>query len=129
MPIGRRRAGLADARRADAAKAQAEANLAETQAVLDFVEDKVFAAARPEGQDGGLGPEVTLAGHLEPALPFVENGFREQPLIEARLRMTLGRSRSRTWASYGTGRAMYQRSRPALYTGRSAPTTPTRSRA
>jgi len=33
---------------------------AETKAVLDFVEEKVFAAARPKGEEGGLGPDVTL---------------------------------------------------------------------
>src|SRR5262249_15465285 len=36
------------------AKEDAEAREAETKAVLQFVEDKVFAAARPEGQAGGL---------------------------------------------------------------------------
>jgi serine/threonine protein kinase/tetratricopeptide (TPR) repeat protein len=65
---------------------------AETEAVLDFVEGKVFAAARPEGQDGGLGNTVTLRKAVEAALPFVEKSFTAQPLIEARLRMTLGSS-------------------------------------
>jgi serine/threonine protein kinase/tetratricopeptide (TPR) repeat protein len=65
---------------------------AETQAVLDFVQNKVFAAARPKGQDGGLGRDVTLRHAVAVALPFVAQGFRDQPLIEARLRMTLGTS-------------------------------------
>ncbi len=65
---------------------------AETKAVLDFVENKVFAAARPEGVDGGLGHSVSLRKAVEAALPFVSTGFTEQPLIEARLRMTLGSS-------------------------------------
>ncbi len=65
---------------------------AETGAVLDLVEKKVFAAARPLGQEGGLGREVTLRQAVEAALPSVEQGFRQQPLIEARLRMTLGTS-------------------------------------
>jgi serine/threonine protein kinase len=65
---------------------------AETRSVLDFVQDKVFAAARPKGQEGGLGPEVTLRRAVEAALPFVQQSFHEQPLIEARLRMTLGMS-------------------------------------
>jgi tetratricopeptide (TPR) repeat protein len=105
-----RREAMANAKRADAAKAQSEANLAETQAVLAFVEDKVFAAARPEGQEGGLGQEVTLKRALYSAVPFVEKGFREQPLIEARLRRTLGISFSYL-GEYETARAMYQRSR------------------
>jgi tetratricopeptide (TPR) repeat protein len=65
---------------------------AETQAVLDFVEKQVFAAARPEGQAGGLGRDVSLRRAIEAALPFVDKSFRDQPFIEARLRMTLGTS-------------------------------------
>src|SRR6185295_3813376 len=73
-------------------KERAEARESETQAVLDFVEDKVFAAARPEGQAGGQGRDVTLRRAVESALPFVEASFTKEPLIEARLRMTLGTS-------------------------------------
>ena len=65
---------------------------AETKAALDFVENKVFAAARPEGVDGGLGYSVSLRKAVEAALPFVASSFKNQPLIEARLRMTLGKS-------------------------------------
>ena len=109
-------------RRADAAKVQSEANLAETQAVLNFVENKVFAAARPEGQDGGLGHEVTLKRAIQSAVPFVEDGFREQPLIEARLRRTLGTSFSYLGEAE-TARAMFQRSRE-LYAARLGPDHP-----
>ncbi len=72
------------------AKETAVAREAETQAVLDFVENKVFAAARPEGQDGGLGQDVMLRRAIEAALPFVDQGLTNQPLTEARLRMTVG---------------------------------------
>ncbi len=72
------------------AKETAEAREAETRAVLDFVEQKVFAAAGPEGEQGGLGREVTLRKAVEAALPFVETSFPKQPNIEARLRSTLG---------------------------------------
>jgi eukaryotic-like serine/threonine-protein kinase len=65
---------------------------AESRAVLDFVESKVFAAARPTGQDGGLGRDVTLRTAVEAALPFVATGFTTQPLIQARLRRSLGTS-------------------------------------
>jgi hypothetical protein len=65
---------------------------AETRAVLSFVENKVFAAARPDGYPGGPGAGVTLRRAVEAALPFVDEGFREQPLIEARLRKTMGQS-------------------------------------
>jgi hypothetical protein len=65
---------------------------AETKAVLDFVENKVFAAARPKDQEGGQGYDVKLADAVKAALAFVNKSFTDQPLIEARLRMTLGQS-------------------------------------
>ncbi len=65
---------------------------AETKAVLDFVQDKVFAAARPKDQELGLGHEVKLADAIKQALPFIGKSFPDQPLIEARLRMTIGLS-------------------------------------
>jgi tetratricopeptide (TPR) repeat protein len=74
------------------AKETAQAREAESKAVLQFVETQVFAAARPENLPGGLGYNVTLRQALEAALPFVGSQFRDQPLIEARLRMTLGTS-------------------------------------
>jgi serine/threonine protein kinase len=74
------------------AKETAEANEAETKAVLDFVQKKVFAAARPVGAEGGLGHDVTLRKAVEAALPFVDKSFTNQPLIEARLRNTLATS-------------------------------------
>ena len=39
----------------------------EARAVLTFLQSKVLAAARPEGQLGGLGHDVTLRGALEAA--------------------------------------------------------------
>jgi eukaryotic-like serine/threonine-protein kinase len=74
------------------AKETAQAKEAETRAVLDFIANKVLAAARPKGRAGGLGPQVTLRAAVEAALPFVENSFTNQTLIEARLRLTLGDS-------------------------------------
>jgi tetratricopeptide (TPR) repeat protein len=65
---------------------------AETNAVLDFVETKILAAARPEALDGGQGYDVKLADAVKAALPYVEKSFTAQPLIEARLRMTMGSS-------------------------------------
>jgi serine/threonine protein kinase len=74
------------------AKELAQAREAQTEAVLKFVEDRVFTAARPEGQPGGFGRAVQLRRVLEAALPLVETSFPNEPLIEARLRMTLGKS-------------------------------------
>lgn len=64
----------------------------ETEAVLGFVENQVFAAARPENQEGGLGHDVSLARAIQSAVPFVADGFQDRPLTEARLRRTLGTS-------------------------------------
>jgi tetratricopeptide (TPR) repeat protein len=83
---------LAAATQEKKAKETAIARETETAAVLDFVENKIFAAARPEGQEGGLGHDVSLRQAIESALPFVETSFAEQPLIEARLRGTFGTS-------------------------------------
>jgi serine/threonine protein kinase/tetratricopeptide (TPR) repeat protein len=74
-----------------AAEAEKQAKQA-ALAVLDFVEKKVIAAARPEGQGGGLGYDVTLRHALAAALPAVHEGFTDQPLVEARLRRTFGNS-------------------------------------
>ncbi|HTU88894.1 MAG TPA: tetratricopeptide repeat protein [Gemmataceae bacterium] len=65
---------------------------AETKAVLEFIEKKILAAARPEGQAGGLGRDVTLRRALEAAQPLADQSFSAQPLIEARLRLTLATS-------------------------------------
>jgi serine/threonine protein kinase/tetratricopeptide (TPR) repeat protein len=74
------------------AKLTAEARETETKAVLDFVENYIFAAARPKDVERGQGYDVKLADAIKAALPFVEKGFADQPLIEARLRHTLGTS-------------------------------------
>ena len=72
------------------ARAAAQERETETKAVLDFVENRVFAAARPEGEFGGLGQSVTLLQAVEAALPFIERSFTKQRPIEARLRMSMG---------------------------------------
>src|SRR5262249_14669995 len=93
---------------------------AETKAVLDFVEQKVIAAARPKRQAGGLGPDVTLRQALEAALPVADTSFTQQPLTEARLRISLGNS----FFYLGDARLsaeQYQRAR-ALYVEHLGPT-------
>jgi serine/threonine protein kinase/tetratricopeptide (TPR) repeat protein len=83
---------LASALAEKQSKEEAQAREGETKAVLHFVESKIFAAARPKDQEGGQGYEVKLADAIKAALPFVEKSFTGQPLIEARLRMTMGTS-------------------------------------
>jgi serine/threonine protein kinase/tetratricopeptide (TPR) repeat protein len=66
----------------------AEAKEAEAKAVLAFLDDKVFAAVRPEHR-GGLGERVTLREAIISSLPELATRFADQPLVEARLRLTL----------------------------------------
>src|SRR5262245_12589461 len=63
---------------------------AETAAVLNFLEAKILSADRPEGRDGGLGRDITLHDAIKAALPFVHENFKNQPVIEARLQLTVG---------------------------------------
>lgn len=67
---------------------EAEARQSETEAVLNFVEDRVFAAATPQN----LGREVKLADAVRNALPQIATGFADKPVIEARVRLSVGRS-------------------------------------
>jgi serine/threonine protein kinase/tetratricopeptide (TPR) repeat protein len=64
----------------------------QAEAVLEFVQKHILAAARPKDRPGGLGHDVSLRRAVEAALPVVDKSFTEQPLLEARLRMTLGTS-------------------------------------
>src|SRR5262249_20011993 len=87
--------------RALAAEAQARAegqragrSAAEAQAVLSFFQGQVLAAARPEGQDGGLGKDVTLRQAVDAAEPRIATAFPDQPGVEAAIRHTLGSSYS-----------------------------------
>ncbi len=107
------REALAAAAAESVAKDAAAAKEAETRAALDFVENGVFAAARPKGYPGGMGREVTLRQALNAALPVIDKSFGDQPLVEARLRMTLGTSfmflgEPKTAAAlFGRARAIY----------------------
>ena len=74
------------------AKESALAREAESKAILEFVEQKVFAAARPQGQDGGLGRDVTMRQAMESAQSQLESSLPDQPIIEAKLRNTIGSS-------------------------------------
>jgi tetratricopeptide (TPR) repeat protein len=106
---------LVAARAEKKAKDNAVAREAETKAVLTFVEERIIAAARPEGEFGGLGRDITLRKAIQSALPFVHQSFADQPLIEARLRMTLGASflylgDAQTAADqFGTARSLFTR--------------------
>jgi serine/threonine protein kinase/tetratricopeptide (TPR) repeat protein len=117
---------LAAAQAEQKAKEAAQTREGETRAVLDFVENKIFAAARPEIVEGGLGREVTLRKALEAALPVVGKSFPDQPLIEARLRYTLAKS----FAQLGDAKSALGQLEAAqtLYDKHSAPDHPDRLR-
>ena len=83
-------AGEADQRR------KAEESAAESTAVLRFFRDRVMAAARPKGEqggpkevEGGLGKDATIRQALEKAEPLIAKEFAGQPLVEANIRHTL----------------------------------------
>ncbi|WZO98599.1 serine/threonine-protein kinase [Isosphaeraceae bacterium EP7] len=63
---------------------------AEALAVLSFFQDQILAAARPEGQGGGLGKDVTLRRAVDAATPKIAEAFRQQPNVEASIRGVLG---------------------------------------
>ena len=105
---------LISARAERDAKEIAQKREAETRAVLEFVENRVFAAAGPKSQDGGMGYDVKLADAIKSGLKFVETSFPNQPLIEARLRMSMGQSFLRL-GDAPTAADQYQRARD-LYT-------------
>jgi serine/threonine protein kinase len=69
---------------------QAKKSEARAQAVLKFFQDKVLAAARPKGQEGGLGKDATIKAALDQAEPEIAKSFAKDPLIEAAIRNTLG---------------------------------------
>ena len=60
------------------------------EAVLGFLKDDVLAAARPEGQEGGLGVDVTVRKAVDAAEPKIAEAFKDQPIVEADVRDTLG---------------------------------------
>ena len=50
----------------------------------------MLAAARPEGQEGGLGKDVTIRKAVDAAEPKIAAAFRDQPTVEASVRSVLG---------------------------------------
>jgi eukaryotic-like serine/threonine-protein kinase len=104
---------LAAAAVAKKAQKTAEAREAQARALFEFLEKHVLAAARPEGQEGGLGPDVTLRQAIAAALQVIDKSFAGQPLIEAKLRMTVGDSflylgdPSAAAEQFGKARALY----------------------
>ncbi len=83
--------------RAMAAEAQAKAeeekahrSAAEARSVLRFFDNHVLAAARPQGQEGGLGKDVTIRQAIDAAQAKIAGAFPDQPTVEASIRDELG---------------------------------------
>jgi len=76
--------------RATEEEQKAKKSAAESLAVLEFFQDKVLAATRPEGQEGGLGKTATIRQAIDAAEPRIAESFRDQPAVEASIRSTLG---------------------------------------
>jgi serine/threonine protein kinase len=72
----------------EAAKAKRSAD--EAKAVLEFFQNQVLSAARPEGQEGGLGKDVSIRKAMDAAEPKIAEAFKDQPLVEASIRNVLG---------------------------------------
>ncbi len=89
----------ADARRVEAEdagrvaareKRDAQQSAAESDALAKFFGERVLAAARPKGYDGGLGRDVTLRAAIDASLSALEADFAGRPAVESRLRSVLG---------------------------------------
>jgi eukaryotic-like serine/threonine-protein kinase len=83
------RAANAARDQAETMEAEARAANAASQDVLKFIEEKVFAAARPQGRAGGLGREVTLRQAIDEAEPTIALSFADRPLVEVKVRRML----------------------------------------
>ena len=81
---------LANAALAKANELRALEQQKEARTVLEFFLNNVLAAARPEGQVGGLGVDVSIRAALDAVEPRIAKTFQDKPLIEASIRHTLG---------------------------------------
>jgi tetratricopeptide (TPR) repeat protein len=74
------------------ALAQSEDARQSAEAVLGFLQNDVLAATRPEGQEGGLGRDVTVRRAVDAAESKIAAAFRDQPTIEWVVRGVLGQT-------------------------------------
>jgi serine/threonine protein kinase len=78
------------ATKARAEESNARESGADTEAFSNFLVRDVLAAARPKGQAGGQGSDVTVWKALDAAAPKIEKRFAGRPLAEAKARTSLG---------------------------------------
>ncbi|MCY2964098.1 MAG: serine/threonine-protein kinase [Planctomycetota bacterium] len=77
---------------ADTEAEKAIRSATEAKTTLKFVEDRVLAAGRPRGQEGGLGYNATIRAAITAAESKVETDFHGQPLVEASIRSAIGKT-------------------------------------
>ena len=58
--------------------------------VLRFLLDRVLTASRPEGEEGGLGHDVTMQAAFDWAEPKIASDFADEPIVAAAVRHTFG---------------------------------------
>ena len=90
--VGAEGKATANQARAEEGERKAKQSDAEARSVLTFFQDKILAAGRPEDQEGGLGPNVTLRKAIDKAEASIASEFAGQPSVEASVRDTLGQS-------------------------------------
>ncbi len=78
--------------KAKTSETKARKSATQAKAIADFFRDKVIAAARPPGQDGGLGRDVKLREALDHAEAGIVDRFSDEPEAEASIRDALGQS-------------------------------------
>src|SRR5262249_13727728 len=71
---------------------KAQRSQADANAVLEFFQDKVLSAGRPQGDEGGQGKDVTLRRAVDTAESEIAKSFADRPIVEASIRNTLGRT-------------------------------------
>jgi hypothetical protein len=77
---------------AQASESTAKESEADLEAFSDFLVINVLATARPAGQEGGLGVDVTVKKALDAAAPKISQTFRGRPKAEAMARAALGQT-------------------------------------
>jgi serine/threonine protein kinase/DNA-binding SARP family transcriptional activator len=77
-------------RRASGEAERAKRSAAESETVRRFLENNLLAAARPKGEEGGLGKDATIRQAVDAAQSRIAETFKDQPVVEAAVRATLG---------------------------------------
>jgi serine/threonine protein kinase/tetratricopeptide (TPR) repeat protein len=71
-------------------KRNAQQAAEEWRSVVEFFQTRVLAAPRPVGMGSGLGIDTTIQAAVDAAEPAIAAAFKDQPLVEAAIRDTLG---------------------------------------